>query len=198
VNGGRRTRTAGLAATAVAILVGAPLAGCSSDGDAAPSGSTSTLLPSSSGDACTDVTGDLDLPAGVPADTPGLTGIDFVSAEGTVAGDELDITMTMAGPIDAAPAATYVVAQGEALGQYSFEVRMVHGVDGWSTTLITWPDAVEQRQQVPITPRAEGATLQASVPLASLPPVALAMQFGASASVGDALVIDSCSSLESS
>ena len=45
-------------------------------------------------------------------------------------------------PVDAAPAATYVVAQGDPLGALSFELRMVHGADGWTTTLITWPKAV--------------------------------------------------------
>ena len=77
----------------------------------------------------------------------------------------------------------------------SFELRLVHGAEGWSTTLITWPDREERRQEIPVTPRVAGETLEASVPLSSLPSIALAMQFGASAQVGDALVIDSCSSL---
>lgn len=184
-------------ALAISLVVALPLAGCSSsEGDDAEPVSTSSLVPSSTGDSCTDVIGDLDLPVGVAADSPGLSGIDIVSADATVAGDQLDVTMTMAGPIDAAPAASYVVAQGEALGSLSFEVRMIHGGDGWTTTLVTWPDGVEERQRVPITPEVAGATLSASVPLASLPPIALAMQFGATATVGDALVIDSCSSLD--
>lgn len=180
----------------VALLVGVG-AGCSSDGkgsDAAP-GSTSTLVPSSSGDSCNDPSGDLDLPVGVSADTPGLAGVDLVTASATVDGDQLAVTMTAAGPIDAAPAAAYVVAQGDPLGQLSFELRMVHGTDGWTTTLVTWPDQVESRQQVPVTPEVDGSTVTTSVPLSSLPPISLAMQFGATATVDGLIVVDDCSSL---
>ena len=182
-----------------AFLLLGPLAACSSDSDGGASpGSTTTLVPSSSGDSCTDPSGDLDLPAGVAADTPGLSGVDLVSAAATVNGDHLDITMTAAGPIDAAPAATYVVAQGDPLGALSFELRMAHGASGWTSTLITWPDAKETRAPLPITIKVDGATLTTSIPLSSLPPIALAMQFGASATVGNAIVIDDCSSLGAS
>lgn len=186
----------GAALLAAVVLAGSGLAACggSSGGDDAVPEAT-IPVSSSTGDSCTDATGDLDLPAGVPASTPGLTGIDIVSASATVEGDQLDVSMTMAGPIDAAPAATYVVAQGDPLGALSFELRMVHGTDGWTTTLITWPRAVETRTKVPITPKVDGATLTVSVPLEGLPPIALALQFGAAAEVGDALVIDDCSSL---
>jgi hypothetical protein len=194
-----RARSLGavVGAGALSLVLGLPLAACSSSGDDATEPvSTSSLVPSSTGDSCTDVIGDLDLPAGVAADTPGITGIDIVSADAAVVGDQLEITMTMAGPIDSAPAATYVVAQGDPLGSLSFEVRMVHGTDGWSTMSITWPGEVEERRQIPVTPTVTGVELTASIPLASLPPIALAMQFGAAATVGDALVIDSCSSLD--
>ncbi len=187
----------GAAVLAVVALLAGIGAGCSSDGkgsDAAP-GSTSTLVPSSSGDSCNDPSGDLDLPVGVSADTSGLPGVDLVTASATVAGDQLAVTMTAAGPIDAAPAATYVVAQGDPLGQLSFELRMVHGTDGWTTTLVTWPDRVESRQQVPVTPEVAGSTVTTSVPLSSLPPISLAMQFGATATVDGLIVVDDCSSL---
>jgi hypothetical protein len=186
----------GAALLAALVVAGAGLTACggSSGGDDAVPEAT-IPVSSSTGDSCTDATGDLDLPAGVPASTPGLTGIDIVSASATVEGDQLDVSMTMAGPIDAAPAATYVVAQGDPLGALSFELRMVHGTDGWTTTLITWPRSVETRTKVPITPKVDGATLTVSVPLEGLPPIALALQFGAAAEVGDALVIDDCSSL---
>jgi hypothetical protein len=186
----------GAALLAAVVLAGAGLVACggsSGSDDAVPE--ATIPVASSTGDSCTDVTGDLDLPAGVPAATPGLTGIDLVAASATVVGDQLDVSMTMAGPVDAAPAATYVVAQGDPLGALSFELRMVHGADGWTTTLITWPQAVETRTKVPITPKVDGATLTASVPLEGLPPIALALQFGTSAEVGSALVIDDCSSL---
>ena len=180
----------------VALLLGLG-AGCSSDdkGSDATSTSSSTLVPSSSGDTCTDPTGDLDLPVGVTAATPGLSGIDLVSASATVDGDQLVVSMTAAGPVDAAPAATYVVAQGDPLGQLSFELRLVHGTDGWTTTLITWPSQVETRQKLPITPKIDGATISTALPLSSLPPIALAMQFGTSAEVDGQVVVDDCSSL---
>lgn len=185
-----------VAVVAIALVLGAPIAACSSSGsDGAADPATAPTVPSSSGDSCTDPTGDLDLPAGVASSTPGLTGIDLVESSATVDGTQLDISLTMAGPIDAAPAATYVVAQGDPLGSFSFELRMVHGTDGWSTTLITWPDGDEARNRLPITPTVQGATITASVPLSSLPPISLAMKFGASAQVGDDIVFDDCSSL---
>lgn len=189
----------GVAVAAVVVLAGVGMAACSSDdkGTDAAAGATSTLVPSSEGDSCTDPSGDLDLPAGVSASTPGLSGVDLVSSSAKVDGDQLAVSMTTAGPIDEAPAATYVVAQGDPLGQFSFELRMVHGTDGWTTTLITWPNKVETRQKLAITPKVDGATLTMSVPLSSLPAISLAMQFGSSATVDGAIVVDDCSSLTS-
>ena len=191
-----RSRLAASFALGAVVVTGA-LVGCSSDGDGAgpPLPTVGTLVPPGSGDTCTDPTGDLDLPAGVSATAPGLTGIDIVEASATTAGDQLKISFTMAGPIDEAPAATYVVAQGEPLGALSFELRMLHGDDGWTTTLVTWPGSEETRTQVPVTPTVSGSTLTASIPTSSVPAIALAMQFGASARVGDVLVVDDCSSL---
>jgi len=187
---------AGALVATVTLLVGLT-AGCSSGSKAtdAGAGATSTLVPSSSGDSCTDPTGDLDLPVGVSSSTPGLAGVDLVSASAKVDGDQLAVAITTAGPIDAAPAATYVVAQGDPLGQFSFELRMVHGADGWTTTLVTWPDKVETRQKLAITPKVAGDTLTVSVPLSSLPAISLAMQFGSTATVDGKIVVDDCSSL---
>ncbi len=202
IRAGRTARSTRAARVAVAVAIAGTvvlggLVGCSSDGpdEGSSPATTGTLVPSSTGDMCTDPTGDLDLPTGVSADTPGLSGVDLVRAAATVDGDQLAVSFTTAGPIDAAPAATYVVAQGEPLGAYSFELRMVHGSDGWTTTLITWPGAKEQRDRLPINPSVDGAQLSARVPLSSLPPIALAMVFGTSATLGDATVIDDCSSL---
>jgi hypothetical protein len=190
-----RSRVAASVAVGAVLLAG-PLAACSDDDEAGPPIPTvGTLVPPGSGDSCSDPTGDLDLPAGVSATAPGLTGIDIVEASATTAGDQLKISFTMAGPVDAAPAATYVVAQGEPLGALSFEVRMVHGDDGWTTTVVTWPGSEEKRTEVPVTPTVSGSTLTASIPTSSVPAIALAMQFGASARVGDVLVVDDCSSL---
>lgn len=186
-----------LAAVVTLVLVLGLGAGCTSADkatDTSPA-TAGTLVPSSEGDACSDPTGDLDLPAGVSSSTPGLSGVDLVSPSAKVDGDQLAVAITAAGPIDAAPAATYVVAQGDPLGQLSFELRLVHGTDGWSTTLITWPQQVETRQKLPLTPKVDGATVSTSLPLSSLPPISLAMQFGSTATVGGLIVVDFCSSL---
>jgi hypothetical protein len=196
VSRGRPLAGIGALIAVVALVLGLG-AGCSSDdkGSETLPGSTSTLVPSSDGDSCNDPTGDLDLPVGVTAATPGLSGVDLVAASAKVDGDQLVVTMTAAGPIDAAPAATYVVAQGDPLGQFSFELRMAHGTDGWTTTAITWPNQVEARQKLPITPKVDGATLTTSVPLSSLPAISLAMQFGSTATIDGLVVVDDCSSL---
>jgi len=190
-------RFAAVATVAVMGLAGVGLSACGSSGsgDDDALGEGTNPIADSGGDACADPTGDLDLPAGIPADAPGLAGIDIVEASATVEGDQLDVVITVAGPVDEAAAATYVVAQGDPLGALSFELRMVHGASGWTTTLVTWPRAVETRTPLSITPVVDGTSLTASVPLDALPAIALAMQFGASAQVGDALVIDDCSSL---
>jgi hypothetical protein len=178
------------------VLFGAgTLVGCSDDTGDATTETTVTLVPNSTGDACSDPVGDLDLPVGVAADTPGLPGVDLTEASAKVDGDQLAISITTAGPIDQAPAATYVVAQGDPLGALSFELRMVHGSDGWSSTLVTWSQGKEVRESVPVTPVVAGSTLTASIPTSTLPAVALAMQFGSTATVNGAIVVDDCSSL---
>lgn len=193
----RRRRGVRVGAALALLLLGVGgFAGCSSDNGGSASDTTlGTLVPNSTGDACTDPTGDLDLPVGVSADTPGLSGVDLTQTSATVEGDQLRISITTAGPIDQAPAATYVVAQGDPLGALSFELRMVHGSDGWSSTLVTWPTGAEKREPVPVTPVVSGSTLTASIPTSSLPAVALAMQFGSSATVDGSIVVDDCSSL---
>ncbi len=196
---GRSLRSRRWPALAAVLALGAGLAlgACSSGsgGSAVTPIPETTLVPAGTGDSCTDPTGDLDLPAGVPAATPGLDGIDIVSADASVEGDQLVVTMTMAGPLDATPVATYVVAQGEPLGAFSFEIRLAHGEQGWSTLVVTWPSGKEKRTSVPVLPTVDGATLTASVPLDELPQIGLAMQFGSSATVGDQIVIDDCNSL---
>lgn len=196
MTGRRRLAAVVIGGLAAVVVVTAGLAGCgsSSDDDVSPFPTAGTLAPAT-GDECTDPSGDLDLPVGVSADAPGLSGIDLVEASADLVGDQVDISITAAGPIAQAPAATYVVAQGEPLGALSFELRMVHGTDGWTTTLITWPKGAEVRTQVAVTPSVEGSTLTAAIPESSVPAVALALQFGTSAKVGDVLVVDDCSSL---
>jgi hypothetical protein len=195
--GAPRRWTSRSLAVAVALVLALAVAGCSSDDEADAPPATGGTVPSSTGDACTDPVGDLDLPVGVTADSPGISGVDLVEAEAVVEGDVLAITITTAAPIDDAPSPTFVVAQGDPLGALSFELRMERGADGWESTMITWPNSTEQRQPIDVEPTVEGDELRASLPLEGLPPIALVIQFGASAEVGNAVAIDDCSSLDS-
>lgn len=193
-----RARTA--VASLVALLAVPVLAaGCSSGdsgGDAAPA-TTTTLVPSSSGDRCTDPVGDLDIPTGVdPALTPVLAGVDLVTGVAEVKGDVLSVEFTGAGPIADVPDPTFVVAQGDPLQPLSFELRLTRRDGQWQALLITWPDAKEQRQAIstPVVPGERSVAVD--VPLSSLPPIALSMQFGATSEVSkNVIVIDDCSSL---
>jgi hypothetical protein len=173
--------------------------GCSSSdggGEAAPA-TTTTLVPSSSGDRCTDPVGDLDIPPGVdPAVIPTLAGVDLVTGVAEVEGDVLAVEFTVAGAIADVPDPTFVVAQGDPLQPLSFELRLTRRDGQWQALLITWPDGKEQRQAI-ATPIVVGEqTVGVDVPLASLPPIALSMQFGAASEVArNVIVIDDCSSL---
>ncbi len=174
-------------------------AGCSGDGtdEGAPVNSTTTLLPSSTGDRCDDPTGDLDVPAGVPAEAqPLLAGVDLVSGDATVDGDVLAVRFETAGPVATVPTPTFVVAQGDPLQPFSFEIRLTRELDAWDVTLITWPDAREKRQALSTPVSADGTTVAVDVPLDALPPIALSLQFGAASEVSPGVfVIDDCSSL---
>lgn len=192
-------RRRALAAVALGAVLLVPL-GCSSSGggdggSATPTtGGSTTLVPSSTGDRCTDPTGDVDAPAG--ADVVALAGIDLTTMSALVQGDQLVVDMQAAGPVAAAPDPTFVVAQGDPLQPLSFELRMEPTGGTWKATLITWPSGAEVRkvldQPVTVGERSVGIT----VPLALLPPIALSMQFGASSQVSpNVFAIDDCTSL---
>lgn len=181
----------------VAVLVLAT--GCSSGdgGGEVASATTTTLVPSSSGDRCTDPIGDLDIPTGVdPALIPVLAGVDLVMGVAEVEGDVLAVEFSVAGPIADVPDPTFVVAQGDPLQPLSFELRLTRRDGEWQALLITWPEAEEQRQAI-ATPIVVGErTVGVDVPLPSLPPIARSMQFGAASEVSEnVIVIDDCSSL---
>jgi len=188
------------AAVAAVVAVTLALAGvaCSDDGtdDAGPVGST-PAVPSSDGDRCQDPTGDLDVPVGVdPTLGPRLAGVDLVDAAALVEGEVLRISFTNAGPVDDVPDPTYVVAQGEPLQPLSFELRLTRRAGQWQGTLVTWPSGAEQRQVVPNPVVVDGTAVAVDLPVASLPPIARTMQFGAAAEPDTGVVvIDDCSNL---
>jgi hypothetical protein len=168
------------------------------DGDATTPPSTAVTVPSSTGDRCTDDSGDLDLPVGVdPSNTVPFNGIDLVDVAGEVQGDDLVLSFTTAGPIEYVPSPTFVVAQGEPLQALSFELRVIRGDDGgWDGILVTWPSSREEREPIALDVQVDGTTLTTSLPLDRLPPIARTLQFGAASESQDGLVvIDDCNNL---
>lgn len=192
----------GLVASVVAVMLLAviTLMGCSKSSDEQPTESSDiaidTQVPSSNGDECTDVEGDVD---GVNADDPGvaevLAGIDLVSASAVPNGEVLDVTFKTAGAVSLVPEATFVVAQGDAGGPLSFEIRASGRAGSWQVQVIRWQDT-EQRRPIDVDVTASGNELRFSVPLDALPPIAKFMQFGTYAPTpGGSIAIDQCSGL---
>jgi hypothetical protein len=181
---------------ALGLLV--PLA-CSDDNgeeDADPDPSVFETVPSSDGDECVDAEGDLSADAsaaeGVGSDP---AGIDLVRASALAEGDDLVVRFETVGPIEEAPDPSFVVAQGTAGDELGFEIRAVRGETGnWALTLIRWDEQGEQRTSITDPVVVEGNTLSYSVPLSSLPPLALYLAFGSTARVpGVGTVFDECS-----
>ncbi len=157
----------------------------------------SSTVPSSSGDQCQDPAGDLSSDikaAGVGTEPPG---IDLVSASAQLQDDDtLDATFTTAGPITDTAGTVFVVAQNSAGSPLGFEIRATSKGGGqWDIGAITWtPD--EKSTSVPVSPTISGNTLSFTVPMETLPPLALYLQFGSTTDVeGVGQVIDDCSSL---
>ena len=108
----------------------------------------------------------------------------------------LAVRFDTAGPVETVPTPTFVVAQGDPLEPFSFELRLTRELDRWEVTLVTWPDAREKRQLVTAPVIAEGPTVSVEVSLDLLPPIALSLQFGAaSEGPADVFSIDDCNSL---
>ncbi len=185
-------------AAALGLLGAVVLAGCSGSGDSEPAATAfSTLVRSSPGDRCLDPAGDLDIPAGVPAEArAALDGVDLTLGEAAVEGELLRVRFEVVGAVADALDPTFVVAQGDPLQPLSFELRLIRRAGAWQVVLITWPDGREQRRVVSTPVTASGRTVAVGVPLAMLPPIALSLQFGATAEISPTLVvIDDCSSL---
>jgi len=185
----------------VAALLGVlalSVAGCSGDGsdDGAAAETSTTLVPSSTGDRCDDPTGDLDAHGASGDVLASLSGIDLVRASAEVDGEELLVRFEVAGPVADVADPTFVVAQGDPLEPLSFELRLGRTGDAWSSTLVTWPSGREERRDAEIAVEVDEATVSAAVPLSALPPIALSLQFGAAAVLPDATIaIDDCTSL---
>lgn len=192
----------GLVASMVAVMVVAvaALAGCSRNSDEQPTESSGiaidTQVPSPNGDECTDTEGDVD---GVNADDPGvaeaLAGIDLVSALAVPNGEVLDVTFKTVGAVSLVPEATFVVAQGDAGGPLSFEIRASSRAGSWQVQVIRWQDT-EQRRPADADVTVSGNELRFAVPLDDLPPIAKFMQFGTYAPTpSGSMAIDQCSGL---
>jgi hypothetical protein len=152
------------------------------------------------GDECNDPTGDLqsDVKGGQNQSEP--AGIDLVHSKAKVEGDNLDVSIQTAGPIESATNPLFVVQQGDtssvvAMDQ-SFELRAARDGQGpWTLNLITFANNRERPAQplsVPVD--VQGNQLSYSIPLKSLPQIAtIVWQFGSSSGVSDdSRVIDEC------
>lgn len=182
---------------AALLLVGL-LAACSSGSDGGEDASTSMPTPpSSSGDSCTDPTGDVTGDSGPVVDAVGgAAGIDLAAAAATLDGDRVVVRFTTAGVIDEAVSPSFVVAQGNPYDPFSFEVRAVRddATSAWKVILITWSQS-EQRRPLDVPTTVAGNTLSFALARELLPPLANYLSFGATARVGGAVVFDDCSSL---
>lgn len=185
-----------LLAVVLVAFVALAAFGCSS-GDEADNVDNQPTVPAADGDDCQDPIGDLSSDAkaaGVGTDPPG---VDLVSASAVRNDDDtLDLTFTTAGPVTQTPGTIFVVAQGTPGTPLAFEIRAAaKDGDVWDVSAITW-DPNEKAVSVPVRPTISGDALSFTLPLESLPPLALYMQFGTSTPVdGVGTVIDDCSSL---
>jgi hypothetical protein len=173
-------------------------ASCSSDEPSDENTANQPTVPAATGDRCVDPTGDISADAkatGVGTEPPGIDLVDS-SAELSEDGEELTVRFTTAGPVSQTPGTTFVVAQGTPFTPLAFEMRAVADDGGnWAINVITW-DSQERSTSVPQKPTINANTLSFTVPMGSLPPLALYQQFGASAELeGVGRVIDDCSSL---
>ncbi|WP_208027617.1 hypothetical protein [Rhabdothermincola sediminis] len=184
-----------LASGLLACLLGACASGSGSE-DQQASQPPSPTPPSSTGDTCSDPANDLALDPGMETGTGGLEGIDLTTASATLEGDQLVVRFVTNGDIAAVPSPTFVVAQGDPFGPFSFELRASRDdtTSTWTVTLITWSQR-EERRPIPTDTTVAADTLSFRVPAESLPPIANYLSFGATAKVGDELAADDCSNL---
>ena len=181
------------------LLLLAVAAACSSDDPVDPDSAIQPSVPTADGDRCADPVGDISADAkattGVGTEPSGIDLVD-TSAELSDDGEELAVRFTTAGPISQTPGTTFVVAQGTPFTALAFEMRAVADDAGnWGINVITW-DSQERTTSIAQKPTISANTLSFTVPMESLPPLALYQQFGASAQLeGVGRVIDDCSSL---
>ena len=192
----RARRVAALAVCTV--LAAAACSGSKSDG-AGPSGTfpTAGTSPPAAGAACTDPAGDLatDSKNGGALSEP--AGIDMTHAEAVLTSTSLKVSFETVGMIDSAPVPTFIVGQGRAGNDVSFEIRAAPvgppPSPPWALTLATFRGGNEGRAplQTPVT--VKDNTISFEIPLKDLPPVAtLIWQFGSSSGEGDTATYDDC------
>lgn len=185
-----------LASLVVMLALAGSFSACSSDEPDDETISSQPSVPSSTGDQCEDPVGDLTADAKTEGVGTEPAGVDITAASAEVQGEDLVVSFTTAGPIDQTPGTTFAVAQGTPFSALAFEMRATATDTGaWDVKLITW-DAAERSTSVPVRPTVSGNTMTFTVPMRSLPALALYIQFGASAVLeGAGRVVDDCSSL---
>jgi hypothetical protein len=204
-------------AVSVLLLCIVVAVGCSDGGSGAGSGPTISAgpvsptangdrsepsvleqVPSSDGEECVDVRGDLSTDIGssrgVGSEPPG---IDILRASIQLDGPDFVVRFETAGPIQDAVSPIFIVAQGDVGGDLSFELRSTRNIEGnWALEIVTWePDEVRTSVANPVL--VDGSTLSYTVPSDALPPLGLYIAFGAAANVeGVGTVFDDCNPFE--
>jgi hypothetical protein len=174
-----------------------PVSPTGEDGDR-PEPSVLEKVPSSDGEECVDVRGDLSTDIGssrgVGSEPPG---IDILRASIQPEGPDFVVLFETAGPIQDAVSPIFIVAQGDVGGDLSFELRSTRTGEGnWALEIVTWePDEVRTSVANPV--RVDGNTLSYTIPSDALPPLGLYIAFGAAAEVeGVGTVFDDCNPFE--
>ncbi len=170
---------------AVVVVAAALAAGaCSNDDDGGSATTTSPgpVAPMSTGDVCTDPTGDLGEDVQAEGTLTEPAGVDLVEASAELTDAGLEVRFETAGPVALAPQPEFFVFQGPPALPQSFEVQAARADDGsWSVRLVTYTSGASTAElAVPVT--AEGTTVSFTIPTADVPPVGtLLWSFGARA-----------------
>jgi hypothetical protein len=202
--GTRRRRTHGAAALLLTIVLAATACSGSKGPDAGPTGTFPSVgtSPPASGAACSDPAGDLatDSKNGGALSEP--AGIDLTRAEAVLTSTALEVSFETVGMIDSAPVPTFIVGQGRAGNDVSFEIRAAPvgppPSPPWALTIATFRGGNEGRAPLQTPVAVKDNTLSFEIPLKDLPPVAtLIWQFGSSSGEGDDATFDDCNNFSS-
>jgi len=195
-----RTRGHRLAAVGATVLVLAA-ASCSSSNTAGPGPSgtfaTAGTSPPPTGAACSDPAGDLATDSKNGGALAEPAGIDIVHAESVLTPTTLQVTFETVGAVNNAPVPTFIVGQGRAGNDVSFEIRAAPvgppPSPPWALTIATFRGGNEGRAPLAAPVTVKDNTVSFEIPLRDLPPVAtLIWQFGSSSGEGDDATFDDC------